>query len=382
MHGGAVRQRDGAALVDAQGTQRFTVGRGQLQAGQARRPARLATADDGTQRAAVMPLAPQRQRERFVDGAAVAGDQQRGPQLAVGIRQRVDEAGARRRAQQHGHRHFDALPWRRRQRARGQDIGLGDRRRQFARIHLGRGGRHDRGAARRHRIGLVIEMVGQRDGAARQGPGQAGIVVGARLERALPAGHARMQRGVARRQLGQRLQRGVHGARLVVGLGEHDVDAQRRGVIVVEQGFDQLREPVPRPGPAAEGTQAGVVDVDDDDVVARRGHRRQRDGLAHVVERELQAGQRRDRRDDHVPGTDQPQRHGHQRQVQRGMPALEAPQRTPPGRLADVRVGIEPGVRRRDGRRFPVGRGAHAATRKWSTEISSGRTASACRPGR
>ena len=145
-----------------------------------------------------------------------------------------------------------------------------------------------------------------------------------------------------------------------------------------------VREPVARPGPAAEGAQAGVVDVDDDDVVARRGHRRQRGGLAHVVERELQAGQRRDRRDDHVPGAEQPQQRGDERHAQRRMPALEALQRALPDGLAGVRIGGgAPPWGAGGGRRFPVGRWASRRDpgRK-AGRISSGRTASACRPGR
>jgi hypothetical protein len=180
----------------------------------------------------------------------------------------------------------------------------------------------------------VVEVIRQRDGVAGQGLRQARIVVGARLERALPARDARSQRDVVGRQLRQRDQRVPHGRRLVVGLGEHQVDAQRRGVVVVEQRLDQSREPVARPGPAAEGAQAGVVDVEDDDVVARRGHRRERRGLARVVERELEAGQRRDRRDGHMPRADQPQHGGDQRDAQRRMPALEASQRALPERLA------------------------------------------------
>ncbi len=372
----AVRQRDGPARVHAQRAQGLAVAGGELQPGQARRPARLAAPHHGTQRAHVVPLTPQRERERFVDGAAVAGDQQRGTQLAVGVGQRVDEARARGGAQQRRHRHLDALPRRHRQRACGQHVGLGDRR--------GRRGRRGRGAARRARFGTVVEVVGQRDGTTCQRLREPCVVVGPRHQRALPARDTRAQGRVVGREAGERRQRVAHGARLVVGLGQHQVDAQRRGMVVVEQRLHQRGKSVARPGPAAEGTQAGVVDIDDDDVVARRRDRRERGGLAEVVERELQARQRGDRRDGHVPGAREPQHGGHEREPDGGMPALDPLQRALPERQRRRRIGVElggvAGVRRLRGRRVPVGRGGHAATR--GVKISSARTASGCRRDR
>jgi hypothetical protein len=112
-------------------------------------------------------------------------------------------------------------------------------------------------------------------------------------------------------QLAQALQ-----ARTLVRLGEHDVEAQQRDLLAVEQLVDHFSHAVTAPWPAADFGQALFVQVDDDDALVQRlGHGRPQPRVIDDVVQPLQHADGQHAHDVHQGEQQGNQRDGNARPV-------------------------------------------------------------------
>ncbi len=73
----------------------------------------------------------------------------------------------------------------------------------------------------------------------------------------------------------------------LLGLGQHHVEGDDLGVVVIEELIEHLRNTIPRPRPLALLGEARLVDLDDDDALVDASGQRQQE--AHVVGDALEA---------------------------------------------------------------------------------------------